>query len=193
MASEEPSPRPDDGQAVRRASPTVAFDKALDNILKLGTHDLAIEEEAVVIVDRRKKEQGRRRTCGVSLSGFGSATRSIPLYNVLWAEVATRDDDTTSALVIDFAEAASGARLRAARLSIPLPKGGIGGGDDDTDDDWHRGRSRRGRRRCCRGRTARCRGGGGRTCWSTRARGRAGPTGSGTRRRGRCWRRRACG
>ncbi len=34
----------------RRASPTVAFDKALDNILKLGTHDLTIEEDTLVVL-----------------------------------------------------------------------------------------------------------------------------------------------
>ena len=33
-----------------RASPTVAFDKALDNILKLPSHDLILAEDALLVV-----------------------------------------------------------------------------------------------------------------------------------------------
>ncbi len=52
-----------------------------------------------------------------SAASHTPATRSIPLYNVLWAEVGPEK----KCLVIDFAEIASKGRLHAAQLSIPLP------------------------------------------------------------------------
>jgi len=44
-------------------------------------------------------------------------TRSIPLYNILWAEL-TPDSQT---LTVDYAHEAKSTKLRAAQLSLPVP------------------------------------------------------------------------
>jgi hypothetical protein len=65
-AEEFPAPRP---------SPTVAFDKALDNILKLGTHDLTLEHQALLVADRSGKKKKNMTSEG--------PTRPLRCYIVL--------------------------------------------------------------------------------------------------------------
>ncbi|KAL8387978.1 hypothetical protein RB595_009535 [Gaeumannomyces hyphopodioides] len=89
--------------------------------LVLGSRELEISQDELLVrgtaaTDGKKKKSSR--TCGL---GSGTAARaadapqSIPLYNILWAEVAN------GALTIDYAQDLSKTRLRAAKLSIPLP------------------------------------------------------------------------
>ncbi len=78
MASDEPGSSQEDdyGQDTEldglvprvRASPTVAFDKALDNILKLGDHDLTLEEDALLVLGKQRRR--RYFSCGFCPCGF---------------------------------------------------------------------------------------------------------------------------
>ncbi|OAA65577.1 sphingosine kinase [Niveomyces insectorum RCEF 264] len=137
-------------KAPQRQSHVVSFDKSVENVFKLQTHDLNIEHDTLVVIDKEKRKKSRR-TCDLGLhcmSYFracfsatlqprltststssssssspqtaGSFRRSIPLYNVLWADVSA---DNRS-LVIDFAETASKSRLRVARLAVSLEPAG---------------------------------------------------------------------
>lgn len=76
-----------------------------------------------VALDKNTK-QSNRTSCNILFAGTGPSTRSIPLYNILWAELTP--DSTT--LTIDFAEEKSKHELTATKLSFPAPL-------DDIEDN----------------------------------------------------------
>ncbi|CAK7204605.1 sphinganine kinase lcb4 [Sporothrix eucalyptigena] len=110
-----PSPPPT-ARTAKRQSHVVSFDKTLENIIKLETHDLDIQDTELVVVDKEKRKKNRH-TC----VGSSAAYRlSIPLYNILWAAVS----DDNRHLVIDYAETASKTRIRPAKFSVALEPSG---------------------------------------------------------------------
>ncbi|EJT73110.1 hypothetical protein GGTG_09960 [Gaeumannomyces tritici R3-111a-1] len=87
--------------------------------LVLGSRELEISKDELLVrgtTDGRTKKKKSSRTCGLGSSGAAAdAPQSIPLYNILWAEV------SDGALTVDYAQDLSKTCLRAAKLSIPLP------------------------------------------------------------------------
>ncbi|KUI63589.1 Sphingoid long chain base kinase 5 [Cytospora mali] len=79
---------------------------------------LSIEDDSVFIQDGKadKSNKKNNRTCGFGSSGSSQSptTRSIPLYDILWAELF--EDRHT--LTIEYAEELSKTRRRAAKLSF---------------------------------------------------------------------------
>lgn len=85
---------------------------ALTETINLGRNaSLTLENDSLRVQD--KAGQKKSRTCGIDFSSDASTTRSIPLYNVLWAELS--DDRQT--LTVDFAEETSKTRLRVSQLT----------------------------------------------------------------------------
>ncbi|KAL8388731.1 hypothetical protein RB599_010060 [Gaeumannomyces hyphopodioides] len=89
--------------------------------LKIGARSCDWSEELLVRdtgPTQKKNKSGRSCGIGSGRSAGGAAAAavpsSIPLYNILWAEVAG------DSLTVDYAQDLSKARLRAAKLSIPL-------------------------------------------------------------------------
>ncbi|CAK7272769.1 sphinganine kinase lcb4 [Sporothrix epigloea] len=116
--SRQPSTQATPERTSKRQSHVVSFDKTLENMIKLGMHDLDIQEDELVVVDKEKRKKNRHTCIG---STSAAAYRfSIPLYNVLWAS--TSDDDRQ--LSIEYAEATSKTRLRHATYTIPLELSG---------------------------------------------------------------------
>ncbi|CAK7230423.1 sphinganine kinase lcb4 [Sporothrix curviconia] len=111
-----PSP-PATARAGKRQSHVVSFDKTLENIIKLRTHDLDIQDTELVVVDKEKRKKNRHTCIGSSAAAY---RLSIPLYNVLWASVS----DDNRHLVIDYAETASKTRIRPAKFSVALEPSG---------------------------------------------------------------------
>ncbi|CAK7268684.1 sphinganine kinase lcb4 [Sporothrix epigloea] len=110
----------------KRQSHVVSFDKTLENIIKLGTHDLDIQENELVVVDKEKRKNNRHACIGSTSAA--TFRLSIPLYNLLWASIS----DDGLQLVIDYAETTSKTRIRHATIAIPL---GPSGPDRPTPAD----------------------------------------------------------
>ncbi|KAL8414324.1 hypothetical protein RB594_005521 [Gaeumannomyces avenae] len=89
------------------------------DMLVLGSRELEILKDELLVrgtTDGRTKKKKSSRICGLGSSGAAAdAPQSIPLYNILWAEV------SDGALTVDYAQDLSKTCLRAAKLSIPLP------------------------------------------------------------------------
>ena len=92
------------------------------NTLVLGSRELEIAQDELLVRETAatngKRKTKASRSCGLgsrSAAKAADAPQSIPLYNILWAEVAD------GALMIDYAQDLSKTRLRAAKLSVPLP------------------------------------------------------------------------
>ncbi|KAJ9143136.1 Sphingoid long chain base kinase 5 [Pleurostoma richardsiae] len=88
-----------------------------DNTLRLGRNvSLVIERDTLVVLDTSPRKN--RSSCtNVFSTDPSSFNITIPLYSVLWAEVSP--DQRT--LTVDYAQQASQSRLRAARLTYPIP------------------------------------------------------------------------
>ncbi|CAK7219443.1 sphinganine kinase lcb4 [Sporothrix bragantina] len=112
-----PSP-PASARTAKRQSHVVSFDKTLENIIKLVTHDLDIQDTELVVIDKEKRKKNRH-TC-IGSSSAAAYRLSIPLYNILWASVS----DDNRHLVIDYAETASKTRIRPAKFSVALEPSG---------------------------------------------------------------------
>ncbi|EFQ35684.1 diacylglycerol kinase catalytic domain-containing protein [Colletotrichum graminicola] len=86
----------------------------LDAIKVDGNKSLTLVAENLILKDPTATKA--HRTCG--FAGFGasatSATHTIPLYNVLWAE------QTNESLVIDYAKQVAKNRVQAAKLTFAI-------------------------------------------------------------------------
>ncbi|KAF2786336.1 sphingoid long chain base kinase-like protein [Melanomma pulvis-pyrius CBS 109.77] len=78
--------------------------------LTLGTDSLVVLDEALL-------ERRGANCCGLGLSGKNKTTRSIPFYNIIWAEQ-SGDGDVT----IQYAHAESNTNIRPAIISYKLDK-----------------------------------------------------------------------
>lgn len=78
---------------------------------------LLLGEKDLGILDKSAKKSSRTSCAGLVSSSSEDTRRSIPLYNILWASL-TPDSQTVT---IDFAEETSSHRLRASKLSFPVP------------------------------------------------------------------------
>ncbi|KAI3392630.1 hypothetical protein diail_5434 [Diaporthe ilicicola] len=80
---------------------------------------LDIQHDSLIIKDSRLgAEKKKSRTCGFGSSGPAQppTPRSIPLYNILWAEL----DSARRTLTIDYAREVSKTLRRAASVSFPF-------------------------------------------------------------------------
>ncbi|KAF1840652.1 uncharacterized protein K460DRAFT_410067 [Cucurbitaria berberidis CBS 394.84] len=78
--------------------------------LTLGTDSLIVLDEALL-------ESKSGNCCGLSLAGKNKSTRSIPFYNILWAE---HSDD--GQVTIQYAQTVSNKAVRPAIISYTLDK-----------------------------------------------------------------------
>ncbi|KAI8957293.1 sphingoid long chain base kinase 4 [Daldinia sp. FL1419] len=85
---------------------------------------LSLTGDLLVVKDKTRARQHRKKLCGVAV-GSAPVEFSIPLYNVLWAEVAAEK------LVVDYANPVSKKHLRAVKLSYAL-----GDSAPDVADAW---------------------------------------------------------
>ncbi|KAI1097437.1 sphingoid long chain base kinase [Jackrogersella minutella] len=99
-------------EAVPAAPGTVSQPVANDVLLFPKGVSLALTGSSLVVKDKSRARH-RKKLCGVSV-GSVPAEFSIPLYNVLWAEVAT------DGLVIDYADPVSKKHIRVAKLAYAL-------------------------------------------------------------------------
>ncbi|KAI1480028.1 sphingoid long chain base kinase 4 [Daldinia eschscholtzii] len=95
--------------AVAPASQPAASDVL---ILTKGV-SLSLTRDSLIVKDKAQARRQRKKLCGVGL-GSASTELSIPLYNVLWAEVSSGN------LIVDFADPVSKKHLRAVKLSYAL-------------------------------------------------------------------------
>lgn len=110
-----------------------------NNRIDLGRDvSLTIQDNSVSIQDAKsgsdKNKTKNKRICGFGSSGSAQppTTLSIPLYNVLWAELS--EDRKT--LTIDYADDVSKTRRRAAKLSFPVT-GATEAADTSSENDQH--------------------------------------------------------
>ncbi|KAI1377031.1 ATP-NAD kinase-like domain-containing protein [Hypoxylon crocopeplum] len=89
----------------------MAADNAL--LLQKGV-SLVVTDDALIIKDKTRARRHRKKLCGVSV-GSTPAEFSIPLYNVLWAEIAA-----AGLLLIEYANPVSKKHLRVAKLDYTL-------------------------------------------------------------------------
>ncbi|PVI08484.1 hypothetical protein DM02DRAFT_578584 [Periconia macrospinosa] len=78
---------------------------------------LTLGTESLVVQDEELQQSGRVNCCGVSFAGKNKTTRSIPFYNILWAERSENGDIT-----IQYAHAVSKTVVRPAIISYTLDK-----------------------------------------------------------------------
>ncbi|KAK6958485.1 hypothetical protein Daesc_001286 [Daldinia eschscholtzii] len=74
---------------------------------------LSLTRDSLIVKDKTHARRQRKKLCGVGL-GSASTELSIPLYNVLWAEISSGN------LIVDFADPVSKKHLRAVKLSYAL-------------------------------------------------------------------------
>ncbi|KAL7270707.1 sphinganine kinase lcb4 [Rhizina undulata] len=96
--------------------PAPQFDNALmglrSNTLKLGKKlSLTIEKDSLTISDEKTNKASTRSCCG--LDGGAAKQRSIPLYEVLWAELGD------ASIILHFAEITK-SNAKPATLTYPL-------------------------------------------------------------------------
>ncbi|OIW31703.1 hypothetical protein CONLIGDRAFT_236669 [Coniochaeta ligniaria NRRL 30616] len=77
---------------------------------------LLLEHDALIVHDR-SSTKSTRTSCPPASSPAATKPGSIPLYNILWAELCV-DSQT---LTIDYAHEATKHKLRAATLTYPIP------------------------------------------------------------------------
>ncbi|EHA52872.1 sphingoid long chain base kinase 4 [Pyricularia oryzae 70-15] len=85
--------------------------------LALGSYNLSIVGDKLLVNDKSStgKSKSSRSCFGTGNSATKQSQRTIPLYNILWAEVAG------DSLVIDYAEDVSKTKIRPTKITIPLP------------------------------------------------------------------------
>ncbi|KAF1956419.1 sphingoid long chain base kinase-like protein [Byssothecium circinans] len=104
----DPSLRPAPENAGAEVPDTLAVGRNAS--LTLGTDSLVVLDEALL--------QGRGvNCCGISLAGKNKTTRSIPFYNILWAETATDGE-----IIIQYAHTVSKTVVRPAIVSYTVDK-----------------------------------------------------------------------
>ncbi|KAI0380606.1 sphingoid long chain base kinase 4 [Hypomontagnella monticulosa] len=92
-----------------------ASEPTLDNVLVLAKGvSLALIGDTLVVKDRSRAKHHRKKLCGVAV-GSSPTEFSIPLYNILWAEI-----DGAGHLVIDYALAVSKKHLRVTKITYAL-------------------------------------------------------------------------
>ncbi|KAL7628306.1 sphinganine kinase lcb4 [Parahypoxylon ruwenzoriense] len=85
-----------------------------NNILNFGKGvSLAIVGDSLIVKDKALARHHRIKFCGFAV-GSAPTEFSIPLYNVLWAEIAE------NSLVVDYADPFSKKHLRTAKLTYTL-------------------------------------------------------------------------
>ncbi|KAI5862636.1 sphingoid long chain base kinase 4 [Durotheca rogersii] len=98
--------------AVDVAAP--ALPPAAENVLVFGRGvSLALNDETLIVRDRVVARYHRTKFCGIAV-GAEPNQLLIPLYTVLWAEVA---DDS---LVVDYAYESPARHIRTGKLTYPL-------------------------------------------------------------------------
>ncbi|KAF2739920.1 sphingoid long chain base kinase-like protein [Polyplosphaeria fusca] len=102
--------------------PQPAQPPALNNVpdtLAVGRNaSLTLGTDSLVVLDEALLESGGTLCCGISLTpGSKKNTRSIPFFNVLWAEL-SEDEDVT----IQYAHSESKQAVRPAIISYKLEK-----------------------------------------------------------------------
>ncbi|KAI1655137.1 sphingoid long chain base kinase 4 [Daldinia decipiens] len=86
---------------------------AKDVLLLAKGVSLSLTDNSLIVKDENHARRHRKKLCGIPV-GSAPAEFSIPLYNVLWAEV------VADHLVVDYADPASKKHLRAVKLSYAL-------------------------------------------------------------------------
>lgn len=78
---------------------------------------LTLGTDSLIVQDADLKASKGASLCGISLPGKNKTTRSIPFYNILWAE-----SSTDGHIVIHYAHAASKKAVRPAIIDYDLDK-----------------------------------------------------------------------
>ncbi|KAI0095551.1 ATP-NAD kinase-like domain-containing protein [Hypoxylon sp. NC0597] len=94
-------------------APSTSQGTANDVLLFPKGVSLALIGDSLVVKDKNQARRHRTKLCGIAVGGAASEL-SIPLYNVLWAEVADE------VLTIDCADPVSKKHVRVARLTYAL-------------------------------------------------------------------------
>ncbi|KAI0844405.1 sphingoid long chain base kinase 4 [Daldinia vernicosa] len=74
---------------------------------------LSLTSNSLIVKDKNQARRHRKKLCGLAV-GSAPAEFSIPLYNILWAEVVAEH------LIVDYADPTSKKHLRAVKLSYAL-------------------------------------------------------------------------
>ncbi|KAF2622152.1 sphingoid long chain base kinase-like protein [Macroventuria anomochaeta] len=106
----DPSLAPQNQQPVDAPSVPDTLAVGRNASLTLGT-------DSLVVLDEELQDSKGASCCGLSLSGKSKSTRSIPFYNVLWAEHSDNGDIT-----IQYAHSVSPKAVRPAIVSYKLDK-----------------------------------------------------------------------
>ncbi|KAI2611899.1 sphingoid long chain base kinase 4 [Hypoxylon sp. NC1633] len=86
-----------------------------DNVLVLPRSvSIAITTDSIVVKDKTRAKHLRKKLCGIAVGSIPSDF-SIPLYNVLWADVSE-----AGILVLDYANPVSKKHVHAAKLEYGL-------------------------------------------------------------------------
>ncbi|EDU44448.1 sphingoid long chain base kinase 4 [Pyrenophora tritici-repentis Pt-1C-BFP] len=83
-----------------------------------STASLTLGTDSLVVLDETRVDN-KSTCCSLSLAGKNKSTRSIPFYNILWAEHAEDGH-----IVIEYAQTISKTSVRPAVISYPLDKPG---------------------------------------------------------------------
>ncbi|KAG9187041.1 sphingosine kinase [Alternaria panax] len=104
-------------QSPHSSEPTPEHMHVPDTLAVGRNASLMLGTDSLIVLDEELLESKSASCCGLSLAGKNKSTRSIPFYNILWAE-----HSTDGHITIQYAQPLSKTAVRPAIISYALDK-----------------------------------------------------------------------